>query len=152
MSMTDTTTIHRVSRDKIPAGSKVLTQDEVFNHYAKLVQKWQPASEVWPLKYGWCVLGAAACTGNFFILKQYRQRLKLTGAVYAALTIGCGLFPSMCAPLSHLMYVTKDIVNQKDCLGCLHIRALTLQLGCSLLYAVTVNPLLCFLVIDVWLY
>lgn len=39
--------IERVHRDKLPAGTKILTENEVFEHYVDLIQEWKPASEVY---------------------------------------------------------------------------------------------------------
>lgn len=143
--MEKTYRIERVHRDKLPAGTKILTENEVFEHYFGLFQKWKPGSEVWPFKYGLLVLGAASCTANFFILRQYRQRLKLNSGTLAVMTFGFAFIPSVMSPIAHAWYVTKKIFVQEQCMACIHIRAIAFQLASALGYALTVNPLLCFL-------
>lgn len=69
----------------VPAGGKVISGDQLGRFYEIAVQTWTPKTDVWALRYGPYVLGAAGSMSAWYGSVYFRKKLRLRNFGFATM-------------------------------------------------------------------
>ncbi|XP_076162207.1 transmembrane protein 126 [Ptiloglossa arizonensis] len=120
-----------------------LSRLQIIQHQKDLIHDWDPASEVWPLKYGGGCFTVIIGMSNIIINQMFRRKLKLhnIGRTWTSLGVTVGS-----TSLGFLFFeerVTKPIIlYQHKCPMCLELKAITIITLTGLLYPLVLSPVM----------
>ncbi|PNF15749.1 hypothetical protein B7P43_G11660 [Cryptotermes secundus] len=137
--------LHKGRIGEIPQGTIQLTEEEAKEYQYRVIFGWTPQREVWPLHYGYGILGACSALSGMYINNYFRSRLRLHtyGRVSSYLPVIA--LPALMSALFHQQAVTTGIVLQKTaCPLCIQLRASAVQVGFSVIYPTLLSPLVGF--------
>ncbi|XP_033611178.1 uncharacterized protein LOC111873951 isoform X3 [Cryptotermes secundus] len=69
--------LHKGRIGEIPQGTIQLTEEEAKEYQYRVIFGWTPQREVWPLHYGYGILGACSALSGMYINNYFRSRLRL---------------------------------------------------------------------------
>lgn len=70
---------------QVPAGGKIITEDQLAQFYEIAVQTWTPKTDVWALLYGPYMLGAAGSMSAWYGSVYFRKKLRLRNFGFATM-------------------------------------------------------------------
>lgn len=118
-----------------------LTRKEALQIQEDLVKNWEPAREVWAIKYGSYCIGISTSITSFMINSLFKRKLRLqyTGEIVTTLALMLG--PAACSTLLHDAYITQDILlYKKQCPMCYEVKAGLLMNTNAILYPLILSP------------
>lgn len=62
---------------KIPVGAKELTSDQLLSFFKKVIESWDPYQDIWALRFGPGIIGAASAASGIWLNYMFRRKLRL---------------------------------------------------------------------------
>ncbi|XP_041346864.1 transmembrane protein 126A-like [Gigantopelta aegis] len=130
----------------LPEGAVRLTEEEVLSLQMKKIIKWNPPSEIWPLRYGTAVIGIASAAAGIIINAHYRHKFALQNFGRFNTYLSSVAFPVLFSCLVHELFVKREIiVGRLECPLCSQMRSGSLQAFLGGLYPMAVAPVSCII-------
>ncbi|KAJ4438567.1 hypothetical protein ANN_14514, partial [Periplaneta americana] len=85
----------------VPEGSLRLSEEEAIQYQLKLINGWEPKSDVWPFHFGFGILGAGSALSAMYINSHFRSRLRLHTYGRMSTYLPIVILPSMLSALFH---------------------------------------------------
>lgn len=155
-------------REALPAGAVEVRTSQVAGFYNVVVETWERPSEVWALRYGPAILGAAGAFNGWYGNAYFRKKLRLKNFGFFSTYLPNMLLPFLivqalhdsvifchsqfvlatyfsifflCYPILFLQFVQPDIfTNPLGCSLCKETRAASIQLAIGLIQPLLIVP------------
>ncbi|XP_012153017.2 transmembrane protein 126 [Megachile rotundata] len=118
-----------------------LTKLQALQIQKNLIKLWEPAREVWALKYGSYFVGISASMTSLMINSLFKRKLKLHYAGEIVTTLALMIGPAGLATFIHDTYITDNILlYKKQCPICTEVKASLYLNANAILYPLLLSP------------
>jgi len=116
--------------ERVPQGAVMLSSDKIYVLHDRLIEKWSPSSEMFPLRYGGQALGVLAGITGFFFIHHFRAGMALRQHARLASLIPTVFIPSMVTSVSQMILVSNPIkIGEANCPLCMESRSVAIQVA-----------------------
>lgn len=91
---------------KIPEGAKELNSDQLLEFLGKAISTWEPYEDIWALRFGPGIIGAASAATGIWLNYTFRRKLRL--GIYGQFTT---YFPIAVLPTAMTIGVQQMVMS-----------------------------------------
>lgn len=130
--------IQKCPVNEIPVGAIRLSEKDALQHIWKEINGWKNSLDVAAFIYGPGVLSAFSGMTLYGYYRHIRRHLKLAHYMRFTMVSSGIILPSLFSAVSHLSFVTSDVVLQRPCATCTQTKAVALQTLFSIGYGLII--------------
>lgn len=134
-------------KEDIPKDAIIVNEEQALAYQWKVISGWGNRWDVWSLRYGPGILGAAAAATGIYVNNHYRRKLKLGNYGKASTYLPIVVIPAIFSVLSHKFLVQRHVILEQHtaCPLCLQLRAGAIQGGFGVCYPTILAPFAAFM-------